>query len=301
MRSLREGNTAKPSNFRLYSLISLMVFFWSLNFIIAKVALREFPPLLLSCLRTSAAAAFITPLYYWRSRKRATTWTRQDVPALLLLGIFGVALNQVFFVAGISRTSVGHSALMIGLTPVMVLVIAAAAGMERITGRKLLGMTIAVLGVAVLHLSPAKTAGASFAGDVWVLLAALAFAVFTVGGKGVAKRHDSLTVNTFAYLGGALALAPLTVYHGWGFPYASLSWQAWVALVYMAAFSSVLCYMIFYYALTHIPASRVSAFSYLQPLLATLMAAPLLGENISGGLAAGGALILAGVYLTERG
>lgn len=298
---MREGYTARPSNFRLYALISLMVFFWSLNFIIAKIALREFPPLLLSCIRTSAAALFITPLYYWGSRNRAATWTRRDVPVLLLLGIFGVALNQVFFVAGISRTSVAHAALMIGLTPVMVLVLAATAGMERITGKKLLGMTIAVLGVAVLNLSPSKTAGASFAGDILVLLAALTFAVFTVGGKGVAKRHDSLTVNTFAYLGGALALAPLTVYYSRGFPYASLSWQSWAALFYMAAFSSVLCYMIFYYALTHISASRVSAFSYLQPLLATLMAAPLLGENISGGLATGGALILAGVYLTERG
>jgi drug/metabolite transporter (DMT)-like permease len=69
----------------------------------------------------------------------------------------------------------------------------------------------------------------------------------------------------------------------------------------MAIFPSVLGYLIYCYALTKMPASRVSAFSYLQPLLATILAVPMLGEPVSGSLAGGGALILAGVYVTERG
>jgi drug/metabolite transporter (DMT)-like permease len=69
----------------------------------------------------------------------------------------------------------------------------------------------------------------------------------------------------------------------------------------MAVFPSVVCYSIYYYALTYVPASRVSAFSYLQPLLAILMAIPLLGEQPTRSLMAGGALVLTGVFLAERG
>lgn len=277
-----------------------MVFFWSLNFVIAKVALREWPPMLLSCFRTTLAALFILPVYLWKAGRKPGTWTRGELPALALLGLFGVALNQIFFVAGMSRTSVGHSALMIGLTPVMVLLLAAARGIEKLSVKKLAGMGVALAGIGVLNLSPAKATGASFAGDALVLAAAFTFALFTVGGKSVTKRHDSITVNTFAYIAGAVVLAPLGVWLGWNFPFSALSWKAWAALVYMAAFPSVLCYLIFYYALTYISATRVSAVSYIQPLLATFLGAMLLGEAVTSGLAMGGMLILAGVYISER-
>ena len=68
----------------------------------------------------------------------------------------------------------------------------------------------------------------------------------------------------------------------------------------MAVFPSVVCYSIYYYALTHVPASRVAAFSYLQPLLATIMAILLLGENTTAGLMSGGALVLLGVFIAEK-
>jgi drug/metabolite transporter (DMT)-like permease len=278
-----------------------MVVLWSLNFIIAKIALREFPPILLSCVRTSLAALFIIPIYLWNARTKKDTWNRDDVPVLIFLGVFGVALNQIFFVAGMSRTSVGHSALMIGITPVIVLLIAAAMRQEHITLKKVLGMLLAMGGVAVLNFSPAKSAGATLFGDMLILMASITFALFTVIGKRVSKRHDSITVNTFAYLGGAIALLPLSYYSGHDFSFAALSTSAWLSVIYMAAFPSVLCYLIYYYALRYIPASRISAFSYVQPLLATLMAVPLLGEHITSALALGGVFILGGVYLTERG
>jgi drug/metabolite transporter (DMT)-like permease len=69
----------------------------------------------------------------------------------------------------------------------------------------------------------------------------------------------------------------------------------------MAIFPSVLGYLIYCYALTQMPASRVSAFAYLQPLLATILAVPMLGESVNGSLTGGGTLVLIGVYVTERG
>jgi drug/metabolite transporter (DMT)-like permease len=238
------------------------------------------------------------PLFLWR-RPQEKPFARSDVPVLLSLGVLGMAANQVFFVFGMSRTSVAHSSLVIGLTPMLVLMLAAAVGQERLTGRKLAGMAIAIGGILALNAS--KAGPATPLGDLLIFGSGAAFAVFTVFGKKVAKRHTSLTVNTFAYAGGAFMLLPATLWYAPRFAFDRVPFEGWAAIVYMALFPSLVCYLIYYYALTHIPASRVSAFSYLQPLLATAAAALTLGERVTGNVIGGGLLVLTGVWLTERG
>lgn len=273
-----------------------MVLLWSGNYIVAKIALREFPPLLLMGVRAIIAGLLILPFYLFRDRQPLT---RGDIPRLLGLGVFGVALNQLFFVIGISRTTVAHSALMIGLTPVLVLLIAASLRMEQITVAKVAGMAIAIGGVAILQ--SARSGAPTIAGDCFIFLASLTFALFTVMGKRSSSQYDAITVNTFAYAGSALALLPVTIWQARATPLSGISLTAWACVFYMAAFASVLCYLIYYFALKRISASRVSAFSYLQPLLASLMAVLWLGESITLSIVAGGSIIFAGVLLTERG
>lgn len=287
----------RPSSLKIYTLIALMVFWWSANYIVGKIALREIDSLLLSGMRTSLAALFVLPVFFWRrSSKR---FTRRDVGMLLALGMVGVGLNQVCWVTGLGRTSVAHSSITMGLTPVFALLVAAIIGQERLTARKVAGLVVALGGIATLNLS--RSAGtATLLGDLLILGAAVTFALFTVIGKSVTRRFDSITVNTFAYTGGSLLLLPFTLWKGWHFPFHQVSWKAWLSLGYMALFPSLLCYLIFYWALTYIPASRMSAFTYFQPLLATLLAIPLLGEHLTIPLLFGGALVLGGVYLTER-
>jgi len=281
----------------LYALITIMVVLWSGNYVVAKIALREFPPLMLGGLRISLAGLLMIPVYLWNGGN----WSRSDVPMLLGMGILGVTLNQVFFILGMSRTTVAHSSIIIGTTPVLVLAIAGALGMERITLTKMGGMFLALAGVIILQgFHSNSQGGVTILGDFFTFLAALTFALFTVMGKRVSLRHDAVTVNTFAYIGGALALLPVTVWQARAVSFATVSPAAWAGVAYMALFPSVLCYLIYYYALKRISASRVSAFSYLQPLLAILMAVAILGERLTWPIAAGGAVIFAGVFLTEH-
>lgn len=293
--------TREPPHKLLYLLIALMVVCWAGNYTVGKVVLREFPAILLGCLRIVFAAVFIVPLYVWQQKGRS--WLNPDWRILIVLGVFGVSLNQLFFVLGLSRTSVVHSVLIIAMTPIFVLVIAAAIKQERITIRKAAGMLIAVGGVAMLNALPSSDPpghGATLLGDFLVCLAALTFALFTVFGKQISSRHSAITVNTFSYVSGALTLTPLALWFGRDFSFARVSMMGWTSLAYMALFPSVICYLIYYYALTYIPASRVAAFNYLQPVLATLMAVAALGERVTWPLVAGGAVIFSGVYLTER-
>ncbi len=293
-------NETKPSGERIYLLLTLMVLMWSFNYVVGKLALREFPAMLLVGLRTILAGALLVPVYLWRHGTGDSVWTWRDLRVLIPLGLCGVTGNQLFFVMGLSRTSVAHAAIMISTTPILVLLMAAAQGQERITHRKLIGMGIAFTGIVVLQMGRAQGSTATVLGDLFILLGALSFSAFTVLGKAISTRHGGLTVNTIAYASGALALAPMVLWRSASFHFGAVSTQGWLSVFYMAAFSSVIAYLIFYYALTHTAASRVSAFSYLQPVLATLMAIPVLREPVHPGLLLGGSLALVGVYVTER-
>jgi drug/metabolite transporter (DMT)-like permease len=68
----------------------------------------------------------------------------------------------------------------------------------------------------------------------------------------------------------------------------------------MVVFGSVISYLLFAYVLTELAASRVAAFNYLQPVIASGLGIWLLSEQLTAKEVIGGALILAGVYLTER-
>jgi drug/metabolite transporter (DMT)-like permease len=288
----------------LYALIFLMVAFWSGNYIAGKIALRELSPLFLAGLRIGLAGVTMLPLYMWerRTEPRPSGSGPRDIVQLLLLGLFGVTLNQFFFIVGLSRTSVAHAAILIGLTPIQVLIIARLRGQELITARKAVGMAIALAGVAVLKaFEPADGAGATWLGDFFIILTGLCFALFTVFGKEVTERYSTITMNTYAYVGGAVALLPLTLWEAARQPLATVSAGAWLAAIYMALFPSVIAYLIYYHALAHMAASRVSAFSYLQPVFASIMGVAILGESLGAPVIAGGLVILAGVYLAERG
>ncbi len=286
----------------LYSLIMLMVTLWASNFIVGKVALQEFPAILLGSLRIIFAGVFLAPIYWLKKPSVPPAhpmW--KDVPLLIALAFFNTG-NQIAFVAGLSLTSVAHSAMLIGLSPILVLLIAAAVKQERITGMKAAGMGIALAGVALLvSQAQGRPGGATLLGDALVFLAALGFAAFTVLGKRATVRHSSLAVNAFAFIGSALALVPFVWWRFRTFAFDHVTAAGWSSVIYMAVFPSVVCYLIYYYALTRVPASRVSAFSYLQPPLAAAMGVLFLGEHITTPLVAGGTVIFTGVVLTERG
>lgn len=282
-----------------YTLLGLMVVLWSLNFIVGKVVLRELPPLLAGGLRIAGAGLVMLPVYAFGERRR-TLPERGDLPLLAVLGVVGIAMNQVLFLLGLKRTTVAHAALIFGLSPLLVLVVAAAAGQEKITGRKVAGMLTALGGVLVLQHRSSNGAEATATGDLLVLAGATAFALFTVFGKPLAARYGTILMNTIGYVAGAVVLAPVVVLEALRFPLGAVSRAAWAGVLYMVLFPSVACYLIFYYALRHMAASRLVALAYLQPLLATLMAIALLGERVTPAVATGGALVLAGVWVAER-
>lgn len=290
----------------LYSLVLLMVLCWSGNYIAAKIVFREIPAVLAMALRTMVSGVLMLLIFaaqFARQKQMPIRmWTRRELGLLAALGLCGIMLNQLFWTLGVARTTVVHSSMIMATIPVWVLFMAGVMRLERITAPKIGGMTIAIAGIAMLQLFRTSTASRAptLLGDFYVLLCALIFAAMTALGKRHRPASGGIAVNAVGYIGGALVFLPVLWLAGRGFDFSKVTLSAWLGVLYMGAISSVTGYLIYYYALARISASRIAAFQYLQPVFASLMAVFLLGEELTGPLVAAGGVIVAGVCVTER-
>jgi len=277
-----------------------MFVLWSFNYLAGKIALRHMDAFTLAAFRIDLALLVILPFYLFR--RNGTALRARDIWTLSYLGLF-LVMNQVFFTIGLAYTTSGHSAMILATGPIIVLLFARALKLEALTTGKILGMAIAFAGVAILATEQGLNLrhSSTLAGDLITLLGTTSFAIYAVLGKKFVRQFDSITMNTFNLLAGALLLLPLTIRQAIHLNWSSVGWAGWTGLVYMAAVSSVAAYTIFYWVLRYMDASRVAAVNYLQPIGAILVAAAFLGETPTRNLLLGGALILLGVYLAERG
>jgi drug/metabolite transporter (DMT)-like permease len=137
-------------------------------------------------------------------------------------------------------------------------------------------------------------------GDTLTLASTASWALYTVHGRRVFARRDPTILTAHLLLAATLALGALFVWaRGWQ-ELPGLSTTGWLCLVYLGLGCSGLGFLLYSAALEHLEASRVAAFIYLEPLVAQALAGPLLGEPFTAAVAAGGAAILAGVYLVSR-
>jgi len=295
--------------------IGLVVVVWAVNFIAAKVGLRYLPPVAMASFRVVLAGFTMVPAYFVCSRLpalrdalrfRERGFTRGDVWTFLYLGFFGVVVNQMCFTMGLHYTSVSHAAVIVGMGPMYTLLLAVLFRLEKATGHKVIGMAIAFAGVAVLAsengISPRSP---SLLGDAITMTGSLGFATYAVLGKRVAGKYDGLTMAAFNHFAGAIIILPVALQqiraNGLVSRWRSIPWQGWAALLYMAVFSSALAYIFYFWLMRYLEASQLSAFTYLLPVLATILGILWLGEHGSVLQILGGSLALGGVYWVESG
>lgn len=306
-----------PSRPVIATLISLIVVIWAVNFIAAKIGLRSFPPLTMASFRVCAAGAIMVPFYLCLKRLRLSAFaeaaatrkqgfTRRDCWTFLYLGFFGVSVNQFCFTLGLRYTSVSHSAIIVGMGPIYTLILAVLLRLERATAHKAVGMAIAFTGIAVLALEGGISAHSpSLLGDAITMTGSVGFATYAVLGKRVAEEYDALTMTAYNHFAGALVVLPLAIRQAWSLGAAgnwrAVPWQAWAAILYMGLFGSAVAYVLYYWLLRYLEASQLGAFTYLLPVLASILGILMLGEKGSWTQVMGGALALGGVYWTESG
>ncbi len=271
------------------------------TYLAAKRALDELPLWEVALVRFGLSGLVFAALL-WQRRARIP---RRDLLGLAALGVVAVPVNQGFFLAGLAMSTPGHAALLYALTPIFVFVIARLRLGERTTALKVLGIAVALAGVVIVLFARGSVGlgGSSrvLLGDLLILLAVVAWAIFAVGGKIYAERYGPIVSTGAAIVAGTVLYLPFGVAFSDLHRFAHLSPMGWASLAYLVVLTSIVSYLLYYWSLARAEASRVAIWSNLQPVLTALLAWAAYGERLSAPFLAGGAMVLAGVVLTERG
>jgi drug/metabolite transporter (DMT)-like permease len=274
---------------------------WVGGTVASKHILSKVPYLAYAQIRVSAGALCFAVFYFaWRRRPRLD-WRTLDWKSLTVLAVTGASLNHLLFFAGLKRTSVVHTGLIISLGPVMVLTMACLLRLEELTVLKFVGMLVSFGGVAALTMRVSGVGnGGQLAGDLLVLLTTLVSAFYAIQLKKVSDQHDAVTLNMLTFGLGSLFMLPFSAPGLLHLPWAAIPGRVWWMVAYVVFFGTFVGYLIFVAAMVKLPVSRVQAFGYLQPVFGTLLAIGFLSERLSARVVVGGTVILLGVYLSER-
>ena len=264
-----------------------------------KLVLAHLSPLALAALRVAGATPILLALA-WLVERRLPA--RRDLPALALLGILGVAANQLLFLTGLSYTTAVNAAILMPSIPVFTVGVAIALKKERATRARLLGVALAV-GGALVMLNPARLSfGADVAlGNLLIVGNCLAYALYLVLQRPVLERLPPLTVTAWAFVFGSLVVlvpgAPELV----AAPWAALPDEGLLAAGYVVLVPTVLTYSLNMWAVRRSSSTLAASYITLQPLVGALLAALLLGERLGVTEAAGLVLIVTGLGVVTRG
>lgn len=282
-------------------LLLVMILIWGSNFSIVKVALRDFPEIPFNAMRMVVATiVFLVVLRLTRDDERPrTVITRRDWVQLALLGAVGTFLYQFCFVGSVRRTSVANGSLIIGTSPIVISLMSAIAGHERIRPLRWLGVVMSMFGLYLVVGRGVNFSAQTFRGDLLMMAGVLCWATYSVASQPILKRHSPLVVIGLTFsIGGAmyaLVMTPIL----WTFEWSTVSAFSWFLMVSSAVLALNLSYWIWYTGLKKLGGSRTSMYSYLTPIVAMIVAAIWLGEPITGNQIAGASAIFGGLLVTR--
>jgi drug/metabolite transporter (DMT)-like permease len=301
--------SASPSVFdRLfanpYLLLALAVAFWSGNAVIGRAVHGVVPPVGLAFFRWMGAFVLILP-FAWPHLRRDWPKVLAAWPWVLILAACGVGAFNTLLYVGLQYTQAINSLLMQSTMPAIILLMSFLFFRERFNLFQGLGVIVSMVGVLVIitGADPARLTALDLnRGDLWVFAAVVVYALYSALLRKRPAGVHPLSFVALTFLLGDLMLAPFAGYEAfvtgrvmdWGHPY------TWMAIGYVAVFPSVMSYLCFNRGVELIGANRAGLFIHLNPLFGSLLAIVFLGERFATYHGAGMALIIAGIFLSNR-
>ena len=281
--------------------------FYGANYVVAKGIMPTYiGPNAFILIRVIGAGALFWIMYLFNRERIA----KKDLGRLMLVGLFGVSLNQLFFFNGLMLTSPVNSSIIMTSTPILVFCLSMIFLKERLTWSKGIGILLGALGASTLiFLGQKGDQHSSTMGDLFILINAMSYGMYLVLVKPLMQKYRPMTVITWAFTFGAMfvMLYPPT----WGqvqeFTQIEVPVAIWLRIGFVVLFVTFFAYLFSVIALKYVSPTVTSSYIYFQPLLAALFVVLFfhLGfEDYRGGLSwekgMCGLLIFCGVYLISR-
>jgi len=280
------------------ALIPAQILFGSLP-VIGKIVLAVIPPMGLVGIRVAVTAAILITIQAFRRR----LWLKEkgDYWKLAVLSLFGVVLNQFFFISGLSLTTASNTSLLAVMIPVFALAVGSIAGFEKLTWVKIVGIVFAALGV-VLLIDPRKASFSSQTtiGDIYIIINCLAYGTYVATSKKVITRNGTFRSMMWVFIFASFICVPVGAVSLSKIDLAAVPTYVWLISIYIAIGATAAPYLLNAWALQKVNPSTVAVFVYLQPILGFALAVAYLGESIGPIFVLAAGMIFAGVFLVTR-
>ena len=240
------------------------------NHVLAKgVMPRYLDPNTFILLRVSGAVLLFWFLLLSQQRK---TIDRKDYWRFLAAGLFGVAINQLFFFHGLNLSSALNAGIIMALNPIMVVVLATFISKEVLRTSKLIGVFIGALGAILLTISSGKLPGTSTMGDLFLLINALSYAFYLVLSKPLLLKYSPIQVITYVFTIGLilLLLFPPTWSNLASVDFQQIPASIWYKITYVIIGVTFLTYLLTIYGLKYVSPTVSAAYIYTQPVMVML-------------------------------
>ena len=237
-------------------------------------------------------------------------WTMSDVKPhikrkhwgrFFLCGLTGIAINQMFFIKGITYTSAIHASLLILLTPILITVFAFTVLKEKVTVIKALGLALGIGGAVLLILSKEHSSSASdyLFGDLLIVINAISYTIYFIIVKPLMAVYPPLHVVRWVFTFGFLMILPF----GWNefgsIPWLKLEWSHYLSILFIVVPGTFLAYFFNIYGIQHLGAATTGSYIYTQPVFATVIAVIFFHEQLTPAKLLAGIMIFLGVFLVS--
>ena len=262
----------KPPYYKAHLALFLVNVLYGAGHIIAKGVMPEFlTPSVFIFLRVSGAVIFfwILALLYNNFKIQL-----KDIPLFILCGIFGVAVNQLFFFHGLNLSSSFNSGIIMSMNPIMVGVLSYFMLKEKPTLMKIAGVLLGASGAILLTLKGAVGSGDSIIGDLFLIINAMSYALYLVLVKPLMSRYAPITVITWVFTFGLffVCIFPSTIPDLLQTDFGTIPSEIYLKIVYIIVGGTFFTYLLTIYGLQFLSPTVSSSYIYFQPLLVVLFA-----------------------------
>lgn len=274
---------------------------WGAAAPIFKLSLENIPPFTLAFWRFFLGAFILLP-FAWKHMDLKLK-SRKDAVLLFLYGFLGITVNIMFFFWGLQLTYSINSPVISSAQPILTLLFAMFFLREKFYLKKFIGMVLGTVGIIVIVIEPLLLKGVdgSIIGNIFLVIATFAAVGQTIAGKKIINKYNPWAFTVWAFAIGAASFLPLAAYEFIKIPhlYSMLDWRGYLGVAWGAIFSSAAGYGLFAWGLSKISATDASIFSYVDPVVGTVLGYFLLHEPITGPFIIGSILIFGGIFVAE--
>lgn len=270
---------------------------WGAASPIFKLALQNIPPFALAFLRFFGAAMILFPFTV------ANPWIkREDWLKLFLLSFFGITVNITFFFLGLKFAPSINAPIISSAGPVFIYLFSIFFLHEKSHFKVMLGTVVSLLGVLTIVGEPLLTDGlkGEVLGNLFFVLATLGAVAHAVICKEVSSKYSASAITFWSFFIGSLTFLPFFIWEmATIHPFDTIDYRGLVGLGFGILLSSAAAYSLFDWGLKRIDAQEAGLFYYIDPIVAAMIAIPLLGEVITSLFLLGSFLVFAGIFIAE--